>query len=359
MGALAHARWLETQSWTAWAAMAVCLAVAWCTKFTAVLLFVPWVALTLIRVRGAGERAKAVGLTALTLLPAMALLIACYPLLWWNTMGELRAMFALALQWNRNNAFTGLYFGEVTRHTELPWHFPFVILGITVPGLVFLLALWGLAKAPGGPLPMMARVHVAFWILLFMAGLAPRYDNERQLVPILPFVALSAGLGLQKLCAWVKTRGWDRVRRAVMPAVAAYSLVTLLTSLPFPLSYFSELIGGVRGATRAGFEATYLMEVVTRPLLDEWTRDLPQDAALAIRPNSDLGTFYRARGWLRKDIRADPAGPFVLVVWRSNGEGFTDDLFNAKRLRDLTIDGVSLATLFSKRPAHPGVGHAN
>jgi hypothetical protein len=78
----------------------------------------------------------------------------------------------------------------------------------------------------------------------------------------------------------------------------------LLAYHPFYLSYYGELIGGLRGAVRRGFEATYWGEayLAAVPVLN---RRAPFGASVYICPPGviSLMRMYQGAGLLRRDLR--------------------------------------------------------
>ena len=183
---------------------------------------------------------------------------------WWRETLPRLAHYSM-LSTDRRGALPDiqiLYFGQIYEYS-LPWHNAWVLIAITVPVSILAAATVGLVFAlRQGP----ARPHPA----LFPgphdhpAGRPDaRHAGARRGPPLPAHVLLPGrlrGLG----------RGRDRRRAgATGPgagdpgsgAVAALVLVPagwqLVKVHPFELSYYNELIGGPRGAWKAGFELAY------------------------------------------------------------------------------------------------------
>ena len=132
---------------------------------------------------------------------------------------------------------------------------------LTVPLVTLLPMLAGILRAPFGP-------HRALKLFLLVNGLVPlavqafltscRYDGVRLFLPAFPFLCALSAVGIGELAVMIRRRG---LRLAFLGAYACLFLVSVWFSLvryhPHQASYYNELIGGVRGATRAGFETTY------------------------------------------------------------------------------------------------------
>src|SRR5262249_9450477 len=100
-------------------------------------------------------------------------------------------------------------------------------------------------------------------------------------------------------------------RAFITLAVLGSSAWQLIRVHPFELSYYNELIGGARGARKAGFEMSYWYDVYTLKTVDVFNKRLPQGAtidflSLSIPP---VFTEYRALGHLRSDVGVGAKDP--------------------------------------------------
>ncbi len=321
--ALSHERYEATRSPT-WAFLTAALVAAGLScKISAILVLAPLGLLTLYWRRKGPPREWVTGAAVLVGVAATAILalVFLYPFLWPNPPGRLVELVQQARTWSAQNPFTTLFFGKVVRYPELPWYFALTMVGLTAPPLTLLLALWGAVRAPKDRLWQVAIAQLSFWFLLALIPGTPKYDNERQLLPLFPFLALLAGLGASDLARLLKTRLPSARAWLAGPAVATAAALVLIAGLlgahPFPLSYYSPAVGGLPGAVRLGFEPTYAMEVLSREVLDDLQPKIPPGSGLTVLPAVALGTFLQGRGWLRPDLKVTPAeGPFFLMVNR-------------------------------------------
>ena len=278
-----------------------------------------------------------------------------------------------------------LFLGQRYGH-RLPWYAPGIHALVTNPPVILLLSLIGAAR--GGR--RLARADVAQrlqwlrgpWPLLLAAGLCPlvlvslpsipAHDLERLFLPLQPFLVIYAGCGF---CALLRRRPQARPgrygarlgERAFGLGLAALlcvpPLVEAARQLPYPLTYFNALIGGMRGAERRGLDVAYLKLEANRSLLDALQRLLPTGASLyANFLHVDLLQHQRA-GRLRRDVRVvrDPSADFAILY---NRRGWMT-LFEA-RLWDtgpppvwrLPHRGVDLLRLYALSPgaARRGAG---
>ena len=199
------------------------------------------------------ERAWRSGLLALTLLPPFVFLLG-WPWLWPDLFSRLTDY----VRWQFGHAMIPTYY---MGRTQASWHYPFVMTLLTVPLITLLPLLAGMVRAPFGS-------HRALKLFLLLNGLVPlavqafltqcRYDGVRLFLPAFPFLCALSAVGTGELAGMIRRRG---LRLAFVGAYACLFLVSVWCSLvryhPHQASYYNELIGGVRGATRAGFETTY------------------------------------------------------------------------------------------------------
>ncbi len=347
------------------------------TKFTAVLLplvLVPW--LFFFR-REALRRLPVFGLAAL------AAFVAVNPGLWahpvegaldYVRMGIGRRHMDLA-------QLPTFYLGRLYVFRP-PWHYPLVMLAVTTPVGLLVLAgaggIAGLARAVTRPLAALALLVLVCFIGALEVPSAPLHDDVRLFLPVFPFLALLAGLGASWTAAGFRLppsgaaaaatarlpAGWDaprsafavrRVAGAVLVALALGNAALATIRLhPFQASYFNLLVGGIPGAQRHGLEPTGMKEVLSRDVYADLSRILPRGATLDGGPflYEDL-LFAQDLGWLGRgvSVREEPPADYVLVVNRRGWFRATDRaLFDfARPTYAVSVDGVPLVALFRLR----------
>jgi hypothetical protein len=136
------------------------------------------------------------------------------------------------------------------------------------------------------------------------------YDNERLFMPTFPFLAALAGLGFGWVVQGLR-RATTRMGRARwLPALALLSagafLVPHLVSAgrlyPHLLSYYSESIGGLSGATRLRLETTYWCETnaAALPYLNANAR--PGQTVWVQPWSHDVMLYYQLHGKLQPGL---------------------------------------------------------
>ncbi len=240
-----------------------------------------------------------------------------WPWLWFDTWPRLVSYAQYHL---RHYPIHFFYRGALYDDHLAPWHAPWVMFALTVPLPILALAMagaWTPLKAMFARLPGIARPDLAplvelarepahrlalFALLQALAQLAavslpgvPVYGGDKLFLPAFPFAAMLAGLAFAALTPYART--FTRPR-----AVLAFTMLLLL--LPGVLgvllyrghwlSYYSEFIGGLRGATRAGYERQYY-DLAYPELATTLNRLLPQGGRVAVLPNPKEYAPYFAR----------------------------------------------------------------
>ncbi len=207
-----------------------------------------------------------------------------------------------------------LYCGTVYDHAYPPWHYPLVMAGITLPPAILTAALLGAGRilrrkeAGAGWLGL----HLAFTLGLACLPGVPRYDGVRLFLAAFPFLALLAGRGMD--LALGALSGLRR-QLALSALVVLPILVGLCALDPCLLSYYSPLVGGLKGAERLGMETTYWGDALTPELLAGLPR---RPLMLKTEPmGEDYAAFLTATGWLPPGSRTGPGGVLLVSGRRS------------------------------------------
>lgn len=362
--ALAMLRFEETRQRRWWVAAAAAFAFGLCSKLSMLPLLAPLAVLTALWRWKDGARAVVAAWLSLAALLGVAItaLTLTYPFLWPAPLSRLLLMIEETRKWGALVPFSAMFFGEVMPYTKLPWYFAPTIIALVVPPLTLGLALFGIVRPPSrDKLWQTTAVIVGFWLLLELLPNTPKYDNERGMMALFPFLALFTGLGAARLCAWIHAR-MSAARPLLVSGVLGCALPLAMVAEfaaahPFPLSYFSPVFGGAEGATRLGFEPTYAMEVLSPDVLAEFQAHIPQGAGVTVRPlPNQMMPFLQRRGLLRADLNLSAAdGPFFILVLR-HGVLLEDRPIAARHgalLSAVERDGVALAELWYMPPAPP------
>ncbi len=174
-----------------------------------------------------------------------------WPWIWFDTGARLGAYFNFHLH---HYGILFYFGGTLYNQNPAPWFAPLTMLSITTPVVTLVLVLMGLWASPAGPLKRFAGA----------AGPSPAHRRvaagDRQVrgvklfLPVFPYLCVLAGLGFAT-AARELTKPW--MQRALVAVCLMPALAGVVAYRGYWLSYYNEIIGGVRGATRSGFERQY------------------------------------------------------------------------------------------------------
>ena len=311
-----------------------------------------------------------------TLGPALA--FALWPLLWQHGLAHVPAY--LSFHWNHVH-YNFEYLGQNWNAPPFPWHEPLGMLVFTAPVVLLVLAVAGAAlfarerlargagfdpRATGVLLLLTGAIPVA----LFLTGRNPIYGATKHWLATMPFLALAAGVAVDRLAAGL-SRELQLEGRAARIAVAGALFVTAvapaavetLRSHPYGLSHYNALAGGPAGGAVRGLIRLFWGSAAkgVLPWLD---RELPAQARVFFHDaNHDSIELYRRAGEIRpglveaprsaraRSLRGSDAG---LVVHEKHFAEVEIELWNAYgHLRPqhvLTLDGVPLVTVYLRHP---------
>ncbi len=189
--------------------------------------------------------------------------VATVPLLWPLYRTNTLARFGETLRAFREHWYNELvfYLGEHMAARDVPWHFPFVMLGINTPLLQLAFALLGLGilirllwkKQLDEAAPLLL---FSIWLFLPIAvqlmSKVPRYDGVRHYLYLLPALALLAGVAVTRAWRWAAERRLGPVwlRAAVLAIPVVLLARTLVVFHPYQVVFFNALVGGTAGAAK-------------------------------------------------------------------------------------------------------------
>ncbi|MBI1948272.1 MAG: glycosyltransferase family 39 protein [Deltaproteobacteria bacterium] len=311
------------------------------------------------------------------------LFVALWPWLWHDTFARLGAYLAFHL---RHYPILLFYDGEIWEQPFAPWHAPLVLgLGV-LPAPVLVLgllgagragrALWRLVRAADerGVVPSVSAADRLRALVVLQAVFAigivafldvPKYGGEKLFLPFFPLWCALAADGL----ALVADAAKALLPRALAPVLAA----TLLLAAVVPgalgsakhlggyaLSYYGELVGGLRGAVARGYERSYydVADKELARLLDQLgSGTVARGRRVHVEPNHK--EYVRTFRWLEKDgvvghieLVSDRARADVLVLtherrWQRY-PALKAELERLTPIGERRIDGVPLWTVYRR-----------
>lgn len=186
------------------------------------------------------------------------------PRLWDDPIGGMLQFLSLNLhRADRGLNVPSFFFGtRYDMHHPLPWYNPFVWLLVTVPLGTVLMAAFGSINSMRfwrrEPQAILLLLNAVILVIVKSMPFAPGHDAERLFLPCFAFVAALSGIGGVRI--WTFVEGTKRRLLSSGPILALILISATMETIwyaPQWLSYYSPLIGGLRGAAQYGMEPTY------------------------------------------------------------------------------------------------------
>ncbi|HWO42213.1 MAG TPA: glycosyltransferase family 39 protein [Candidatus Eisenbacteria bacterium] len=315
--------WKGLNDWRWSVACGILWGLALATKFPALLIPVPLLFWAHIFHR----KSYANNVFALLFI-APSVMVATQPYLWHQTGLHLLEFLyeGLSRGYRPETNFPIYFFGQHLYTHQLPWYYPFFLVGVTTPEPLLLLALVAIGSLPWLQLQRATMtlflINLLFVLLLGLLPGAVLHDGMRQLLAALPFIAALAGGGFclitRRLWTFAapseKLRNVCNLRSKLIGTVGLLALFPALLELylihPFQLSFYNRLVGGIRGAYEKGLEATYFMEAMTPDFLTTLNTRLPLNARLNGFFANFMLRYYQQENRLRHDIEITDGSSF-------------------------------------------------
>jgi 4-amino-4-deoxy-L-arabinose transferase-like glycosyltransferase len=292
--------------------------------------------------------------------------VVTWPWLYHDTANRLLYYVLMASRFKDRPQF---YLGQALPH--VPWHYPFVITLAVVPLVITVMYLLGTVQVarrrPADAWGWLLIINALTPLIFAATGLQAAYSGERHFIPAYPYLACLAGIGFAsaldvlgaraaQLYEWLNHKQ-VRWGAAMMLAVLFLpALISMVQIHPYELSYYSELVGGLRGATRLGLETTFWCETY-QDVLPYLNANAEQGASVWAE-NPFVLRLYQGSGMLRQDLQAtggDVVSPltadYVVVQMRQTAFAYyTPDVVDLMQIHDpvysLTRQGIPLLHLY-------------
>ena len=300
---------------------------------------------------------------------APIVMVVTQPYLWHQTgLRVLEFLYEGISRGYRVETNFGVFFShQVLYSHQLPWYYPFFLVGVTTPEPIMILALLGTISLVGN------RQHRSVIALLLLNGTfililgampgAVLHDGVRQMLSALPFIAALAGAGFYALAAWLHCCAQNQPRLRTIENIRAKIYVALFLVLgfapvldlylshPYQLSFYNRLVGGIRGAYERGLETTYFLEALTPDFLRAMNEKLPRNASVNALFANTMLAYYQKQGLLRQDLTIINQGSFdylVLLNRRSALSARERNLIDSAKRPYLSVSlaGVPLVSAF-------------
>ncbi|MBI3467114.1 MAG: hypothetical protein HY000_29220, partial [Planctomycetes bacterium] len=259
---------------------------------------------------------------------------------WWPDPLRGLAIFLWAnLTRQKTIAIPTLFFGK-TFEFSLPWYNTLAWVFLTVPPVTLLIILFGLAatmaslgrvgnrevpdagetkdegqKSFDSSLAWLLLLNALTLLVIRALPNAPGHDGERQMLGCFPFLACMAGIGAEAVRRQIAARVPAVIANLFTVGLVAAALVWAGAAVwhyrPAPLSYYTELVGGLRGACRLGLEPAYYWDALDDKLLDWLNSHTGRDEKVRFCAYFDSQRYLREWGKLRVKMLPHEPG-----VWR-------------------------------------------
>ena len=208
-----------------------------------------------------------------------------------------------------------MFLGKVykTPNESLPVYNTLLWTLFVTPVGLLALALVGawrsLRLAKSEPFGLLVLGHWVFLLLLRSLPKTPGHDGVRLFLPAFGMLALSAGLGAAEV-----VRRWPKSGRWVIGGILAAAGVSLALSMPVPLSYYSPMVGGLRGATKLGMEPTYYWDALNDDALNWLNAHTPPGGKVRFATYPSSWLYLKDSGRLKPGILPSDLGTWTWYV---------------------------------------------
>ncbi len=361
--------WKGIANWKWSVGLGIVWGLALATKFTAVLIPVP----LLLWAHLYKRKSYANNVFAMFFLSPVVMLLT-QPYLWHQPgMRILEFLYSGLSRGYRPDAnFPVYWFGHLYLTSQLPWYYPFWIIGVTTPEPILALALFAVACIPlcrERPALMLFLLNALFIPTMGLLPGAVLHDGVRQLLSTFPFLVALAGAGFHKLIEVLTIRverlpSLQKVSHLKSKFLAAGFFLALFPAAfdvfvyhPYELSYYNRLIGGARGAYEKGLEVTYFMEAFTPGFLQYLNEKVPAKAVINASFANFMFQYYQKENRLRPDLQftdKENADYYILLTRRSVWSKKEWQLFNTTSpIAAVRLGEVPLVSVYRLRASLP------
>ncbi len=356
----------NSRKWSILSGLFIGLALA--SKINAFFFIPPLIVWSLLFTR----KKSADNLFALLLLAPIVFILS-WPWLYHNTFARILDYLTYHLH---HEMLPEYYFGRIYNDPSAPWHYPFVMFALKTPLTILaslILGIFSILKIKNHKIHLRSSLHLLlfFNFLIPMLVLTPRsipkYDGPRLFLSSFLYAGCLAGLGLSWFYRNI-LKAIAKTKKPIRPNLILALLAVVVYALPFydiitlhpyePFSFWSRLIGGLKGAQKAGLESNDWGNVPPEAV-HYLNRTLPPNSSVY----NNTGAYeplrnYHIFGMLRKDIRFTSVRADYLLLeinqsW-SDWEPWWDLYFDRSPEYELVKSfrrrGVPLLNLYKRRP---------
>ena len=211
-----------------------------------------------------------------------------WPWLWLDPMHNLQQYLGRTA--DRPTLFCW-YFGERFADKQVPWHYPFVITLLTLPGGVLLCLLARIRRKRPDAIDQLLLLSIAVPLIVFALPGTPAYDGNRLFLIVMPAIVVLAARAFSRFDDTTKnTRDLSRppIPRTMVRWQAAVLFLLALQPFgspilsPFAISQYGPLAGGSNGAAWMGMESSYWSDGLNSSFWEQ----VPENSTVFVAPVS-------------------------------------------------------------------------
>lgn len=279
--------------------------------------------------------------------------IAVWPYYWREPIAKFAETFRSFEHHNFNDYV--LYLGQLIRASQMPWHYPFIMIGATTPILFLLfafLAVIGAVMYRRSPEEKDQSKTIVFLLLWFFVPLcaqafssAPMYDGVRHYVSVFPAFALLVGYGLGVITPRIFAKA--KSIKIIVPGITFGCVLGINIAIhPFQIVYFNSLVGGGKGASEL-FDMDYWGQSLKQA--SEWVnKNLPTGSTIWLPFGGYVSPLDTTRVRPVGSIREKPDYKLLLLRGMMKDWDPTDDYRRPSRppVYSIAVDGGDIVRLF-------------
>jgi len=199
-----------------------------------------------------------------------------------------------------------IYFGEIGLSTKLPFHYPFIMLGITTPPIILFFLILGIITISKQLLNQKNNLFNSLVLLGFFIPILKYsllhisiFNGTRHLMDSFPFLFIISGIGASKIYSFITTKFKIVIHNNMIIKIfvnlifVIFFLFTLLPIIkyhPYQHTYYNFLTGGLKGAENK-FEIEYWGSSYKEGC--DWiNKNIEPNAIIFVIVNTGMAEFY-------------------------------------------------------------------
>lgn len=273
--------------------------------------------------------------------------IVFWPWLWTAIVPHLKEYFLLQMT---HAGVPVMIFGHTYAHA--PWWYVPIIFFTTTPIFILLFFIFGsgFVLKRGSFRDRVFLMNALFPMLFFMLPMVNRYDGIRLFLPAFPFVCLIAGKGMQVAVQFLKKK-WRIIATGILLGMWVLTVYwSVIRIHPWESSYYNEIVGGIPGAYKIGFETEFWGNAYLGVL--PWM-NAHKANMMCVTPTTQPFYYYQAMGQIEGGVVFNAglgACKYAVVLMRQGL--FLKDPFIAtivmtrKPIYTVSVQGVTLVGVY-------------